>query len=112
MNKELNAMKIKLSLDTSEVTEKLNRCEDQIDRILEKQQLIGVDIAGNLDRTGISILLKDGQHIDRADRDVAHSVNVLSFYMNELKTRDYGISKLVEELEFYRNKERKSNIGR
>jgi len=111
MDKELNVMKIKLSLDVSEATEKLNRCEDQMDRILEKQKLIGVDKAIGKDRTGISILVEDGQRIDVDDRNVEHLANELNFYMKQQKTGDYDIKKLAEELEFYR-RQSVSMLGR
>ena len=70
---------IKVGLDVSEATEKLNRYEDQIDRILEKQQLIGVDIVVSKHRTSIAnhIVMKDGQPIDVDDKNIEELINEL-----------------------------------
>lgn len=111
MDKKLNVMKIKLSLDVSEATEKLNRCEDQIDRILEKQKQIS-NIVSDKAATGTLVIMKDGYQVYVDDRNIEQLAKELNFHMKQQNTKGNDIKELVRKLEPYRNKQRQSNIER
>jgi len=79
-------MDIKLNLDVSEATEKLNRVEDQIDRILEKQKQIG-NIKGGQSVTRVlhHMVMKEGQLVDAEGVDIARLAEELTFYIKHYK---------------------------